>query len=646
MAVTITRFVWEAVSEDDQLPPIKGGVKGYTEYVIDLKLRSEEDAAATAAAMRGSIDVETSEAALRGFASHGWTIRRRYSEFHLANQRLVELARNGGVDANMLPELPPKENVLQKVFGSVESKRSFQEERRSALHAYSQKLLATPELLGLSVVLQLFAVHDVLLARPEAPSSVRVLPVSASELGEGSRVPPEIRAASHLAPVEVMVRQARVDQTRPSVPAAEIVVVFRTEAPPDGDDARTFDEKLFSGELVAARARIACGESQAIERTTWVLLEPGRAYDVEACSVAVGGLQSEPVRLKTMGPPRDWTPSARVRRSISPGKDELRRLLTFDEEDPTEAEATEEGAHEVLSGRGSPGGDDGSLSPHAAAKTDEGSAPDEEGVFDDEDLAGGGGGGGGGGGSGTPGSGGYASLRRPRYRMSTQEGMKRLSAAHRVSYRGQVAQEYAAVTAKAAQASLERAPHRLVRNDAGGNVSVQVQVHGQLPASAQGQERRAAEELDDERERLRCELLVEEEQEVARWVAAMTGRELPVGATLRDFLLNGEVLCELANVAASLTAGGREDIDAAVPVPHYHRGAVGKFKQIDNVTHFVRACREFFHLPEHQVFLPIALAEGKDMQAVARCLYALGGRIQALDPSYDGPRLGVTVSVT
>merc|ERR1712007_22122 len=66
-----------------------------------------------------------------------------------------------------------------------------------------------------------------------------------------------------------------------------------------------------------------------------------------------------------------------------------------------------------------------------------------------------------------------------------------------------------------------------------------------------------------------------------------------------------------------------------------------KFRSMENVSRFVGACRDFFGVPEYQLFCTGDLSECRDMQAVVQCLLALGGRIQILYPSWDGPRLGI-----
>merc|ERR1711953_301427 len=127
-----------------------------------------------------------------------------------------------------------------------------------------------------------------------------------------------------------------------------------------------------------------------------------------------------------------------------------------------------------------------------------------------------------------------------------------------------------------------------------------------------------------------------------------------MGEILRSFLLSGEVLCELVNAAAARTrsrapgvsAGEAErpliECDAEVlPIPMYHKGAIRFHKQMENVSQFIRACRDFFSVPEHQLFCTNDLSEGRDMQSVVRCLVALGSRIQVMYPDSSGPRLGV-----
>merc|ERR1712232_362738 len=94
--------------------------------------------------------------------------------------------------------------------------------------------------------------------------------------------------------------------------------------------------------------------------------------------------------------------------------------------------------------------------------------------------------------------------------------------------------------------------------------------------------------------------------------------------TFRELLLSGEVLCELLN---SCTGSARDSAEK-LPVPSYRTGQLSRFMQMDNVTKFLRACREFFKMPEHQLFCTVDLTEGRDLQAVVSCLVALSGRLQ------------------
>jgi len=139
---------------------------------------------------------------------------------------------------------------------------------------------------------------------------------------------------------------------------------------------------------------------------------------------------------------------------------------------------------------------------------------------------------------------------------------------------------------------------------------------------------------------------VAEARAVAVWIFEMTGRADVDASTLtdanelRDMLLSGEVLCDLANAIVAWGAVA-DECGAAPPPPaiSYQRGAVGKFRCMENVSKFIGACRGVFKVPEHQLFCTNDLSEGRDMQAVVRCILALGGRVQAMYPNYQGPRL-------
>jgi hypothetical protein len=68
------------------------------------------------------------------------------------------------------------------------------------------------------------------------------------------------------------------------------------------------------------------------------------------------------------------------------------------------------------------------------------------------------------------------------------------------------------------------------------------------------------------------------------------------------------------------------------------------FKQMENVTNFIKACRKL-GVPEHGLFTTPDLYDGKSIVNVTNGIVALGSKAQSI-PGYDGPRLGVSDSTT
>jgi hypothetical protein len=64
------------------------------------------------------------------------------------------------------------------------------------------------------------------------------------------------------------------------------------------------------------------------------------------------------------------------------------------------------------------------------------------------------------------------------------------------------------------------------------------------------------------------------------------------------------------------------------------------FKQMENVTAFIHACRSLGVL-EMDVFSTVDLYEKKNMKAVVGCIYNLAGIVRTTAPTFSGPYLGV-----
>lgn len=542
MPVAFRRFEWEGV-EDHSI-----GWQ-HTEYVIELR-----------------IDVAASENAAQDTESvpgPSCTIRRRYTDFFQCHTAL----RGSGLTD--LPDLPPKEPLMQRMFGSFAARQEWQDQRRRGLQAYAGELLLRPELQAQPCVQKLLAFGPI---PPEPPACVRVKPV---------------RGACGM--LEIMVRQAMDANSSgksddlPDAP--EVLVVFR-EMGRAGD---IISDGMAEGRAVAARVRLPV-ERPSEEIRSVVHLRPGNTYIVEAVSVSLLGLQSTPVTLITRVPED-------AGQTLSPTQS-LPDLHNDTEAGYTEAETE---LSEVCSS-----GED-----------------DERGVH----------------------------ARRVTYPRKKPASMRLRQA----TFRGRAACEYANAAFAQAKRSYQSTPYRLVSATAdqassasakapSSRLTVQVELDGpeqlvtDTGASQEHTVHREVEVLDQERTEMQQQRLLEEARLVITWVAEVTEKAELHGvaegdmADIREALLSGEVLCELANSCAVCCLSSTRAQKGRGPalIPSFYKGSCSKFKQMDNISKFIRACRDFFQIPEHQLFCTVDLAEGQGMQEVVRCILALEGRVNEM----------------
>jgi hypothetical protein len=118
------------------------------------------------------------------------------------------------------------------------------------------------------------------------------------------------------------------------------------------------------------------------------------------------------------------------------------------------------------------------------------------------------------------------------------------------------------------------------------------------------------------------------EADVCRWIGQIIGRQKPANETAAVWMKSGDVLCTLMNCIRPGT------------IKKYNVGTTSKFKQMENITLFLRACREVGML-EKDLFSTVDLFESKDMNAVILSLFNLGGTIQSTIPYFTGPKLGI-----
>ena len=135
--------------------------------------------------------------------------------------------------------------------------------------------------------------------------------------------------------------------------------------------------------------------------------------------------------------------------------------------------------------------------------------------------------------------------------------------------------------------------------------------------------------LDDDLKKIRdAKYDVGLESDVCTWIGQIICRTKPTGEAAAVWLKSGDALCELMNAIRPGT------------IKKYNVGTTSKFKQMENITIFLRACREVGML-EKDLFSTVDLFEGKDMNAVILSLFNLGGTIQSTIPYFKGPKLGI-----
>ncbi|CAI5723305.1 unnamed protein product [Peronospora effusa] len=118
------------------------------------------------------------------------------------------------------------------------------------------------------------------------------------------------------------------------------------------------------------------------------------------------------------------------------------------------------------------------------------------------------------------------------------------------------------------------------------------------------------------------------EEEAQEWIEAVLGEKFL--ASFADSLKDGVMLCTVMN---KIKPGF---------IPHIQTSTM-PFKQMENVSNFVRACRNI-GVAEFDLFETVDLYNQKNLGQVVQCIHALGRTIQKTMPEYDGPNLGVKES--
>ncbi|KAK2792957.1 hypothetical protein FQN51_001535 [Onygenales sp. PD_10] len=115
--------------------------------------------------------------------------------------------------------------------------------------------------------------------------------------------------------------------------------------------------------------------------------------------------------------------------------------------------------------------------------------------------------------------------------------------------------------------------------------------------------------------------------EIQDWIEEVLHERLPKGDLLQ-LLKDGVILCRLVNLAVS-------------PGVKY-RASNMPFVQMENISHFLRACQMApINLQPHDVFLTVDLYESKDPAQVLQCIRAFSRRANALQPGKFPRAIGV-----
>ncbi|CAK0902335.1 unnamed protein product [Prorocentrum cordatum] len=123
------------------------------------------------------------------------------------------------------------------------------------------------------------------------------------------------------------------------------------------------------------------------------------------------------------------------------------------------------------------------------------------------------------------------------------------------------------------------------------------------------------------------------ERQVADWITAVSGQQAEEGQTFAGWLRDGRVLCGLVN---AISPGAIKKVNTSSMA----------FKQMENISFFTDAARKL-GVPESAVFSTpdTDLYEEKNVGSVVNCVYTLGGAVQVSCPGFQGPHLGVPITV-
>eukprot|EP00320_Phaeocystis_rex_P020844 CAMPEP_0119058082 /NCGR_PEP_ID=MMETSP1178-20130426/2431_1 /TAXON_ID=33656 /ORGANISM="unid sp, Strain CCMP2000" /LENGTH=339 /DNA_ID=CAMNT_0007038977 /DNA_START=35 /DNA_END=1054 /DNA_ORIENTATION=+ len=127
------------------------------------------------------------------------------------------------------------------------------------------------------------------------------------------------------------------------------------------------------------------------------------------------------------------------------------------------------------------------------------------------------------------------------------------------------------------------------------------------------------------------------EEQAARWVGAVTGRQQPQGMSLQEWLKSGVALCELMNTispGSTATPSSSAELERAPPL-------IRRLKEIENIAAYSEAARSY-GVPGPDGFESFDLYDNKNFPAVVRNLHSLGRVAQ--QRGFAGPTLGARLA--
>lgn len=557
-----------------------------------------------------------------------WMVARRYREFLKCHR---DLSAAGLRD---IPAFPPKEPLLQQIFGNQSVRKEWAEERRQKLQDYLEALLHHPDTRR-SPALSVLLVDG---SRPPAAVAAHA-DGAADGPAESLRIPTILvnsvraRLTGDSGTVEVVIRLS----TNGAGPFTVRIALLPLS---DDGDLSSPIAKSIRGEATmwhrpdATRievpvTRTVLEGAEDVEARHRFTLEPGSLWQVEAVGVDSSGKEGNAASILLRAPTQeelDQLANVLVDRdSGERGPEDVAdpaAEVAPDAEPPTtvaEAQAPESLA-EVQESRSNPPeifhfqsrGSSIISSEHSSDQDAQDFAGCEghEGAKDPADQS--------------------NQAPRPRKRRGLQELQGPQHKA--IAFRGLAGAEYMRRIEESNSKAVQQAPHKWEAEKDGHKRSVPVaklDVVGLTSLSKEMEEEfrnhRSAEDLDDTRAEAQRRKDLEEEQTIASWIYAVTdnddaGAAMDGEMSLQEALQTGEALCDLVRGIWP------EHIDSQ----KISRGQAQQFRhRLGNIDMFLKACIQV-GVPEHSRFVAADLLDGKNPRSLVRCLVALAGKAPEL----------------